>query len=92
MLFIEWKAQTLPRYKLIALLPDRKGALAQFLSYLSKLDINIVSIELGKNVEQTNLCEMEIEAKEVDMDYLRKKIAQKVKIIEFINSQDAYNK
>ncbi len=91
MLFIEWKAQTLPRYKLIALLPDKKGALADFLLYLSKLDINLISIELGKNIERTNLCEMEIEANK-DLEYLRKKIAQKVKIIEFINSGDAYTR
>ncbi|BCD63992.1 GTP diphosphokinase / guanosine-3',5'-bis(diphosphate) 3'-diphosphatase [Nitratiruptor sp. YY08-14] len=91
MLYVEWKEDTLPHYKLIALLPDKKGALADFLQFLSKLGINLVSIELGKNVEQTNLCEMEIEAPVFDLEQLRKKIAQKVKIIEFIKTSDAYN-
>ncbi len=92
MLFVEWKSQGLPKYKLIALLPDRKGALASFLQYLSKLDINIISIELGKNLEQTNLCEMEFESSEENLELLRKKIASKVKIIEFIKTDDAYKK
>ena len=92
MLFVEWKSQGLPKYKLIALLPDRKGALASFLQYLSKLDINIISIELGKNLEQTNLCEMEFESSEENLEFLRKKIASKVKIIEFIKTDDAYKK
>ncbi len=92
MLFVEWKEDTLPRYKLIALLPDRKGALATFLQYLTKIDINIISIELGKNVEQTNLCEMEFESSIADIEVLRKKIASRVKIIEFIKSSDAYNR
>jgi RelA/SpoT family (p)ppGpp synthetase len=91
MVYVEWKKDEIPRYKLIALLPDKKGALAHFLSYLSKLDINIVSIELGKNIEQTNLCEIEIESK-LDSEILREKIAQKVKIIEFVKSDDVYNK
>ena len=91
-LFIEWKEDSIPKYKLIALLPDRKGALAHFLQYLSKLDINIISIELGKNIERTNLCEMEFESDIADIEILRKKIATKVKIIEFIKTTDAYNK
>ncbi len=92
MLFVEWKKDELPRFKLIALLPDQKGALAHFLQYLSKLDINLISIELGKNIEQTNLLEMEIESPIADLELLRKKIGQKVKIIEFVRTSDAYNK
>jgi len=91
MLFIEWEQGTIPRYKLIALLPDQKGALAQLLLHLSKLGVNLVSISLGQNREQTNLCEMVIESKK-EMEYLRKKISQKVKVIEFISTQDAYTK
>ncbi len=92
MLFVEWKKDSMPRFKLIALLPDKKGALADFLLYLGKLDVNIKTIELGKNIEQTNLCEMEFEAPLEDMEILRKKIAQKAKIIEFIQANDAYDK
>ncbi len=91
MLFVEWKKDSIPRFKLIALLPDKKGALADFLHHLGKMDINIKTIELGKNIEQTNLCEMEFEAPLDDMELLRKKIAQKAKIIEFIQADDAYN-
>ncbi len=91
MLFVEWKKDSMPRFKLIALLPDKKGALADFLHHLGKMDINIKTIELGKNIEQTNLCEMEFEAPLDDMELLRKKIAQKAKIIEFIQADDAYN-
>ncbi|MRJ02993.1 MAG: bifunctional (p)ppGpp synthetase/guanosine-3',5'-bis(diphosphate) 3'-pyrophosphohydrolase [Epsilonproteobacteria bacterium] len=92
MLFVTWKSDTIPRYKLIALLPDRKGALADFLQYLSKLDINLISIELGKNIEQTNLCEMEIESRIDNLEALRKKVGQWVKIIEFVPSRDPYTR
>ena len=92
MLFVQWKRDELPRYKLIALLPDKKGALARFLQYLSKLDINLIWVELGKNIEQTNLCEMEIESSIADIELLRKKIEQRVKVIEFVRSSDVYNK
>ncbi|NPA63653.1 MAG: bifunctional (p)ppGpp synthetase/guanosine-3',5'-bis(diphosphate) 3'-pyrophosphohydrolase [Epsilonproteobacteria bacterium] len=92
MIFVKWRRDELPRYKLIALLPDKKGALAHFLHYLSKLDINLISIELGKNIERTNLCEMEIESSVSDIESLRKKIEQRAKIIEFVRSSDAYTK
>jgi RelA/SpoT family (p)ppGpp synthetase len=92
MLFVKWKSHLLPRYKIIALLPDKKGALAEFLHYLSKLDINLVWIELGKNMERTNLCEMEIESAMNDVEELRKKIGQKIKLIEFVRADDVYSK
>jgi len=92
MLFVQWRNAALPRYKLIALLPDKKGALADLLQRLSKLDINLISIELGKNIERTNLCEMEIESPVSDIEALRKKIEQKAKVIEFVRAGDAYNR
>ncbi|MRI83278.1 MAG: bifunctional (p)ppGpp synthase/hydrolase [Nitratiruptor sp.] len=93
MLFVQWKTHTIPRYKVLALLPDQKGALAKLLQFLLKLDINLVSIELGKNVEQSNLCEMTIESPRLDPEALQHKLRQqRVKIIQFIPCSDPYTK
>ena len=48
MVFIRWKKENKFKYNLIASLHNEKGALAEFLTYLVKLNIDIISIELGK--------------------------------------------
>jgi GTP pyrophosphokinase len=91
MVFIRWAKTNLYRYKLIGSLHNEKGALANFLNYLVKLDIDINSIELGKeNTDYTKYCELEFEAKEADINSLRAKIESKIKIIHLVRTNDAY--
>ena len=91
MVFVKWAGQKLYNYKLIASLHNEKGALAEFLTYLVKLNIDINSIELGKeSVDYTKYCELGFEAKEADINALRAKIESKIKVIHLIRTDDAY--
>jgi GTP pyrophosphokinase len=91
MVFVRWEKQNIYHYKLIASLHNEKGALANFLAYLVKLDIDINLIELGK--EQSNYikyCELGFDSVESDINKLRTKIEQKIKVIHLIRTDDAY--
>jgi GTP pyrophosphokinase len=67
------------------------GTLAEFLNFLAKLKIDINQIELGKNrSESARYCEIGFESKEADINALRAKIEQKIKVIHFIRTDDAY--
>ena len=91
MVFVKWAQQKLYNYKLIASLHNEKGALANFLTYLVKLSIDINSIELGKeSADYTKYCEIGFEAKEADINSLRAKIESKIKVIHLIRTDDAY--
>ena len=91
MVFIKWTHQKHYNYKLIASLHNEKGALAEFLAYLAKLNIDISTIELGKESEDyTKFCELEFEAKESDINVLRGKIDSSIKVIDLIRTDDAY--
>jgi GTP pyrophosphokinase len=91
MVFIAWAHQKRYKYKLIASLHNEKGALAEFLTFLVKLNIDISSIELGKESEDyTKFCELGFETKEADVNRLRAKIDKKIKVIHLVRSDDAY--
>ena len=91
MVFIKWAHTKLYNYKLIASLHNEKGALAEFLAYLARLNIDISTIELGKESEEyIKYCELEFEAKEGDINALRVKIETKIKVIDLIRTDDAY--
>jgi GTP pyrophosphokinase len=91
MVFVRWEKKNLFTYSLIASLPNEKGALAQFLTYLVKLNIDINSIELGKEKSSyIKYCELEFESKDADVSALRSKIEQKIKVIQLIRTDDAY--
>lgn len=91
MVFVRWEKQNIYHFNLIASLPNEKGALANFLTYLVKMNIDISSIELGK--EKSNYikyCELGFESKESDIQLLRHKLEQKIKVIHLIRTDDAY--
>ncbi len=91
MLSVHWNSQKVFHYHLIASLHNSKGALAQFLQYLAKIDIDISSIELGKEKkEHIHYCELEMQSLEGDLVKLRKKIDTRYKVIQFIRTDDAY--
>jgi len=91
MVFIGWEDKKHYNYNLIVSLQNEKGALANFLIYLAKLNIDIISIELGKESDtHIKYCELSFEAKEADINTLRGKIEQKIKVIHIIRTDDAY--
>jgi GTP pyrophosphokinase len=91
MVFVKWINYKHYNYKLIVSLHNEKGALAEFLNFLAKLNIDINSIELGKNSsDYTKYCDIDIESKEADINILRAKIETKIKIIQIVRTDDAY--
>ncbi|QOP45315.1 bifunctional (p)ppGpp synthetase/guanosine-3',5'-bis(diphosphate) 3'-pyrophosphohydrolase [Sulfurimonas paralvinellae] len=91
MVFVRWMQKNLYKYKLIASLHNEKGALAEFLTYLVKLDIDISSIELGKeHSDYIQYCELVFTSKEADINRLRAKIESNIKVIHLVRTDDAY--
>jgi guanosine-3',5'-bis(diphosphate) 3'-pyrophosphohydrolase len=91
MLFVRWEKSNVYNYNMIVSLHSGVGTLAEFLNFLAKLKIDINQIELGKNKsESTRYCEIEFESKEADINALRVKIEQKIKVIHLIRTDDAY--
>ncbi|MCF6245680.1 MAG: bifunctional (p)ppGpp synthase/hydrolase, partial [Sulfurovum sp.] len=93
MLFVDWKDEKLSRYRLIISLQNQKGILAQLLSSLSELNLNVLNIELGiQNSESAEYCQIEVESSESKKSILAEKISKRFKLIEIISLDDAYNK
>ena len=91
MLFARWRKERIFKYNMIVSMQNAKGALAGFLTYLVKLNIDINSIELGKEKgEHIQYCELEFQSPEGDLNRLRGKIEQKIKVIQFFRTDDAY--
>ncbi len=91
MLFVRWRKEHIFKYHMIVSMQNAKGALAGFLTYLAKLNIEINSIELGKEqAEHIQYCELEFQSPEGDLYRLRGKIEQKIKVIQFFRTDDAY--
>ena len=91
MVFVRWERQNIHHYKLIASLHSKKGALADFLTYLAKQGIDISSIELGKeSSEHIKYCELEFETKQGNINSLRAKIDKKIRVVHLIRTDDAY--
>lgn len=91
MVFVRWKKENIYHYNMIVSLHNEKGALANFLTYLVKLNVDISSIELGKeNEDYVKYCELSFESKESDIHALRNKLEQKIKVIHLIRTDDAY--
>ena len=91
MVFVRWEKQNVYNYNMIVSLHSGKGTLADFLNFLVKLNIDINSIELGKNKsESTRYCELGFESKEADINALRAKMEQKIKVIHIVRTDDAY--
>jgi len=93
MLHVSWSSKKSSRYRLIISLQNQRGVLADLLTKLSMLDLNVVSIELGiQSSDCAEYCRIEVESSESKKSVLSEKISQKFKLIEIISLDDAYNK
>ncbi len=91
MVFVRWERENTYHYNLIASLHNEKGALANFLTFLVKLNIDITLIELGKETnDYVQYCELGFESKESNVQVLRNKLEKKIKVIQLIRTDDAY--
>lgn len=92
MVFVKWKNSKLSKYRLIISLQNQKGMLAGLLSFLSKMDLNVTSIDLGIKVsDKAEFCKIEVESFENKKSNIEAKISKAYKLIEIISLNDAYN-
>ena len=92
MIFVKWTRNAPHRYKLIVSIENKRGSLASFLFYLAKMQVNLVTIELGKSEEgHVDYFEMVIELPEgINSTQVKDNIKDRYKLIEFISVNDAY--
>jgi RelA/SpoT family (p)ppGpp synthetase len=86
--FVDWTNDTRNRYFLVVSLPNKKGELAKFVGFLTKMNVFIHSINLGK---ESSHCKLEIEFDEKNYEKIKNLIKKQYNIIEFIPLKDAYN-
>jgi len=93
MVFVTWVNEKTARYRLLISLQNRTGVLAELLHKLAKLELNVVSIELGiKSSESAEFCKIEVETQEKNGKKLHERLSKKLKLIEMISLNDAYKK
>ena len=93
MLFCTWTKDTLYQYKMVVSMPNTKGELARVLTYMSRYEGYILSVEYGRQSHlYRQYCDIEFEINKSNIDEVRKIIERKVKVIEFFSKRDAYTK
>jgi len=93
MVFVEWVESSLQKYSMIVTLKNERGSLADVLKILAQYDINVISVQLGTPFsEQSNYCKMEIESTIKKSEELIEILEKKIKLVELVSTQDAYNK
>lgn len=93
MIFVKWTRNAPLRYKIIASLENKRGSLASFLTFLVKMQVDLVTITLKESYDkQADFFELTIEVNEnMDVNDIRDKIKDRYKIVEFISLKDAYS-
>ena len=86
--YVEWIQDSQNRFFLSVRLPNKKGELSKFINFLTKFNIFIHSISLGKD---SNNCQLEIEFDSKNYDKIKEKIKKEYTLIEFVPIKDAYN-
>lgn len=92
MLYIDWLEDKLQTYTLIVALENQKGVLANFLQFLAKQDINVLSVDLGsqKSTYATH-CKLRFESSIDDVKEVKALLGNSFKIIDVYAHKDAYN-
>ncbi|QKF71695.1 ppGpp synthetase / guanosine-3',5'-bis(diphosphate) 3' pyrophosphohydrolase [Campylobacter geochelonis] len=92
MIFVKWTRNAPHRYKMILNLENKRGSLALFLSYLVRLQVDLVAIKLSENSEtKSDFFEIIIELNEnLDVGNIKTRLKERYKIVEFASLSDAY--
>lgn len=92
MIFVKWSRNAPHRYKIMLSLENRRGSLAEFLTYMTKMQVDLATIRLNETDEGTSdLFEMTIELNEnLNVNEIKERLKDRYKIIEFISLSDAY--
>jgi len=81
MVYVSWSRSQLSRFRLTISLQNQKGILADLLTRLSELDLNVLSIELGiQSSETAEYCQIEVESGQYNRSELKELISQKFKL------------
>ena len=90
--FVKWTKEAPDRYKLLVSLENKKGSLASFLAYLAKMQINLVTIELGKSEDDSHAdyFQMILELPDKNIESVRENLKSRYRVIQFVSANDAY--
>lgn len=92
MIKAEWETRGINTYKLVVTLENKQGALANFVTFLAKENVNIISIEIdNSNVDYKRYCEVEAEFPQKNFKKIKAKLELQFKVIDFVSTIDAYN-
>ena len=94
MIFVKWTKVAPDRYKIILSLENKRGSLAEFLTDLAKLKIDLVTINLadGGEEDSAEYFELVVQIVEnVDSQKAMESLKNKYKIVEFSSLADAYS-
>ena len=92
MIFVKWTKIAPHRFKIILSLENRRGSLAEFLTFMAKMQIDLVTISLTETREATaDLFELTIELGEnLNVSEIKERLKDRYKIIDFVSLDDAY--
>ncbi|WP_170018527.1 RelA/SpoT family protein [Campylobacter sp. RM16190] len=93
MIFVKWTRNAPHRYKIILSLENRRGSLAEFLTYIARLQVDLVTITLSEaNDIAADVFNLTIELNEnLDVNEIKDRLRDRYKIMEFVSLDDAYN-
>ena len=93
MVFVEWAQNISKAYKIIFSLDNKRGALAAFLTTLSKMQANVLSITLSNSQESSmDFFEANVEfPNRTNISDVKERLKSQYKILDFTSLNDAYN-
>lgn len=93
MIFVKWTRNAPHRYKVILSIENKRGSLAEFLTYLAKLNVDLVTITLSQSDDliAADYFDVVIELSDnLDSSVIRDRLKDRYKIAEFSSLSDAY--
>ena len=93
MVFVEWSSTQSQSYKVIFSLENKKGSLAEFLTTLSKMQANVLSINLSHSQDSaSDYFEASMEfPNNIKISDVKDRLKAQYKILDFTSLNDAYN-
>lgn len=93
MVFVQWRQSSTQSYKIIFSIENKKGALAEFLTFLSKMQANVLSIALANSQGGSfEYFEANIEFPDnINIKSIKERLKNRYKILDFTSLNDAYN-
>lgn len=93
MVFVFWNESSIKSYKIIVSIENKKGSLADFLTTLAKMQINVLSINSADSEPVVaNYFEVQVELpNNMDVESAKERLKARYKILDFTSLNDAYN-